>query len=107
MSDSLKDSGLTKWLGVAGAALVAGLVGAVANSVSAVNRLEPQIVQMQETQQQHTEWIREWPQTGELSTDVAQNKEIEFLYKELEESQEAIIETQGRLRELELSAGAS
>lgn len=103
-----QDSGMNinKWVGIAAGAVVAAMVGAVWSSVSTVNRLEPQIIQMQETQKSHSEWIREWPQTGELSTDVKQNKDLEFLALELERTNKAIADSQERIRALELE-GAS
>lgn len=48
------------------------------------------------------EWQDEWPQTGELSTDVRQNENIKFMLQRLEEQDDDIEALKDRLRAVEL-----
>ena len=54
-------SGLAK-LGIAVVTfIIVGMVGAMVQTVSTVTGLQPQIEQMQRTQEQHDQWIADWP----------------------------------------------
>jgi hypothetical protein len=87
--------------------IIIGWATAITRSVSTVTGLEPQIVQLQKTQDQQGQWISDWPSQGELSADVRQNKDIEFLFREMEESTAEIEAIKLRLREVEIRSNGN
>lgn len=83
-------------------ALVLGWAGLITATVWTVTGLVPQIEQIQIVQERNSQWIADWPQTGELAADVRQSKDIEFILKEQEKTQHSILDLQERIQSLEL-----
>lgn len=102
MGDQYNNTLMMKIGGAVITLLVVGTVTAMVTTISTVDRLEPQIEQLQQNDELQSQWIAEWPSTGELAADVRQTKDIEDLYREMEESNQAIVEIRARLREIEL-----
>lgn len=103
MSDSIRDAHTTTK--VVMALLMLGVIGwgtSITRTVNSVTRLEPQIKALQAEQNENSQWIAEWPSTGELSADVRQNERILQIAEELEETDEKIDEILDRLRDIEI-----
>jgi hypothetical protein len=81
--------------------IVIGWATSITRTVSTVTGLEPQIEQIQVTQERNSKWIAEWPTTGRLSTDVSQDKEIVFLKAQIKEQKEDLADKESRIRALE------
>lgn len=99
MADNVFSGNKILWTAVA--AILAIVIGAAATTISTVTSLEPQIQRLQRDVDQHDQWIADWPSTGELSADVRQTKDIQFIYVELEEIWEDIDASKERIRSLE------
>lgn len=87
------------------AVLIAGVIAwaaSISATVSSVTRLEPQIDQLQRTQNQLSDWVATWPTTGRLVADVEQTHDIEFLFLEMEQLIISIDGIEERIRDIEL-----
>lgn len=101
-TSAMSDSGMIVKLG--SGLLLAGVVAwgaSITRTVNTVTGLEPVIEQILLEQARQGDWIADWPSNGELAADVRQTKDIEFLFRQMEESQSEIDEIKARMRAVE------
>lgn len=71
-------------------------------TITDVIGLKPQIASLQNRMEQVEDWQRRWPTQGELSGDIRQNKDIEYLQREVQSLQLRLAEIAAAVQKIKL-----